>query len=168
MKGKSNRKLLVVLMNDLLFLLERSSTVSSFQFNFYRKPIPLDEIVVREVDNPKSFSNYGKYEGEEVWTLLIPFFRIDVTWFQIVHIDNIITVKAESAQEKREWMNGFEEAIKNIRTMEKRQSSNLASARSSQNQISTLGGCIGTVEIHVQSAKNLIPAQNGKLKNYKS
>ncbi|EPZ31817.1 Intersectin-1 like protein [Rozella allomycis CSF55] len=121
-KAKSNRKLYAILFNDLLIFTEQISIRSLF------KPLPLDEIVVREVQDPKMFSSYNP------------------CWFQIVHIKDILTIKSPDLQEKRMWFNEIEEAIKQIRLAEKH----------SMSKSSLNFKCIGTVQVCIREAKDLL------------
>ncbi|KAK9766343.1 hypothetical protein K7432_004643 [Basidiobolus ranarum] len=95
-KAKSGRKLQAFLFNDLLLLTQfpRSSlkNVGSNRYPLYRDPIPLNEMVAREV--PRGFNQSG----------------VDETTFQIVHIEEVITVKCSSVSTKRKWMNELEAA----------------------------------------------------------
>ncbi|ORX88366.1 hypothetical protein K493DRAFT_341344 [Basidiobolus meristosporus CBS 931.73] len=105
-KAKSGRKLQAFLFNDLLLLtqLPRSSlkNVGSNRYPLYRDPIPLNEMVAREI--PRGFNQSG----------------VDDTSFQIVHIEEVITVKCSSVSTKRKWMNELEAARSHYLDVEKK------------------------------------------------
>lgn len=89
MKVKSGRKIHGILFNDLLLLTEKASG-SKYQYQLYRNPMPLNEVLVRDVPA----------NSKERQTL-----TIDDSCFQIVHLQDIISVKASSVSEKRKWVN---------------------------------------------------------------
>ena len=100
--------------------------------------------------------NALKFSGDLKSLILI---ITDATWFQFVQVENIITVKAESVEDKRTWMNAIDESIKSIRIAEKRQSLGINSSSKSNNN----NDYIGTLEVYLKGAKSLISAGPGNI-----
>ena len=60
----------------------------------------LNEVTIREVPR----SSIGKDIGQ-----------VDETTFQIVHHDDIVTVKASSQALKNKWISNYESVLKNLK-----------------------------------------------------
>lgn len=128
MKAKSNRKLQAYLFNDLLLFLHSQRG----KFTVYRQPIPLNEILVRDCSAVKSTD------------------ESQICSFEIVHIEKIIRLKANSLMEKRKWMNLLDEHSRASRIEEDRDYSKEE--------------YLGTLRVFVIEGKYLSPVlQNGKI-----
>lgn len=99
------------------------------------QPIPLNEMIIREV--PKSGPG-----GKDVGV-------VDESSFQVVHIDKVITLRAGSASDKRQWMNVVEGAIAQA---EKRLTKEMSM---DMIQDSVDKPMIGTLEVNLLEAKKL-------------
>ena len=144
-KNKSGRKLYGYLFNDLLLLVEpkkqstttttttsNSTALSKGHYCLYEKPIPLNEMIVRQV--PSNAKDVGTVD--------------DMSW-QIVHLEKVITVRSCNESEKKVWMNHIQSCIS---TLEKKMQTD-----SSQSQEISLPHqkMIGTLEIQLIEGKKL-------------
>ncbi|CAO3592901.1 unnamed protein product [Absidia cylindrospora] len=93
-KSKSGRKLQGYLFNDMFLLVEplKSLNPKGYLYSLYREPMNIERIVIREHQMATSKSAFG---GS----------AIDDTGFQIVYGNLVISVKAASQSQKRQWVN---------------------------------------------------------------
>lgn len=105
-KAKSGRKLYVYLFNDLLLMCEQtgdaaSSTTSDSgqgkMYRVYRKPLPLNEILVGDVA-PGTGGTRLMLSGEELV-------------FQVMHGQDMVYLKAPDKKSKKTWMQKIEQAV---------------------------------------------------------
>lgn len=147
-KNKSGRKIYCYLFNDLILLVEPKSkpsniiSVKACQYEMYEQPIPVNEMIIRDV--PKNF-------GKDVGT-------VDDCSFQIVHLDKIITLRASTPSEKRQWIKVTEGAISDA---EKRLASSFSDDKLHKESNIPI---IGTLEVKLLEAKQLSAADRFKLK----
>jgi hypothetical protein len=147
-KNKSGRKLHGYLFNDLLLLVEpknKQGTVTgkTNQYCLYEKPMPLTELIIREV--PKSGPG-----GKDVGV-------VDDCSFQIVHIDKNITLRASSPSEKKQWMNICESYISQAEKKIAFDSNQNVSQKTSKNMI-------GTLQVYLLEAKKLTGSDKIRIK----
>ncbi|KAJ3050644.1 hypothetical protein HK097_008351 [Rhizophlyctis rosea] len=133
-KSKSGRKLHLYLFNDLV-LLGQSKGKSERGEVLYRKPLPLNEIAVRD----RSSSHV---KASDITS-------IDDATFQIVHGEEVITLRAPSVKEKRKWMNLLEE---NIQRCYEAQRAGREKDKSGRRQSGTYE-TIGTLQVLVCEAR---------------
>ncbi|KAI8340948.1 hypothetical protein BC941DRAFT_488850 [Chlamydoabsidia padenii] len=93
-KTKSGRKLQGYLFNDLFLLVEplKSLNPKGYLYSLYREPMNIERLVIRDNQMTNSKSTFG---GN----------TIDETHFQIVYGSVVISVKAASQSQKRQWIN---------------------------------------------------------------
>ncbi|KNC97059.1 uncharacterized protein SPPG_07456 [Spizellomyces punctatus DAOM BR117] len=144
MKSKSGRKLHAYLFNDVLLLAQpkgkQDRNARGYQFALYRKPMPLNEIAVRDL--PKLA---GRDHG-----------AVDETCFQVIHGQDAVTVRAPSVAAKRKWVNTLEEQSRHYYMAEKQQAEG-----SWKGGRFTYGTPIGTLQVMVAEAKNLVRVDRG-------
>ncbi|OAJ42474.1 hypothetical protein BDEG_25924 [Batrachochytrium dendrobatidis JEL423] len=138
-KNKSGRKLQLYLFNDML-LLVHSKPSAGYGLSLYRKPIMMSDMIAREAAR---LSN--KDAG-----------LIDKCCLQIVMENDIITLRAMSVSDKRQWLNQIEAAVKIERTAQKR----LAGGQKMQASIMSQT-TIGTLEVKLYQAQHLGPVDRG-------
>lgn len=109
-KNKSGRKVVGYLFNDMLLLCETKP--ASKQLCIYRQPLLIGDMLIQEA---KAVPN------RDVGT-------IDKCCFQLITKGDVITLRAGSASEKRQWMNQVSDAIKKHSAQEKK----IKSGRSNQ------------------------------------
>ncbi|KAJ3203501.1 Intersectin 1 (SH3 domain protein), partial [Dinochytrium kinnereticum] len=105
-KAKSGRKLHGYIFNDVILLLQQQKNLGVFNdtkplFTLYHAPIPVDQASIRDV--PRSSIGIGK----EVT-------NADETTFQIVSLNNVITVKAPNASMKAKWIANHDTALASL------------------------------------------------------
>ncbi|KAJ3417124.1 Intersectin 1 (SH3 domain protein) [Chytridiales sp. JEL 0842] len=99
-KAKSGRKLHGYMLNDVILIVQPQKSMFNdrgYMYQLYHAPLPINEVSVRDV--PRS--------SKEASTA-------DETTFQIVHRDEVITVKAPSATVKNKWLQHHEAAIRSM------------------------------------------------------
>ncbi|CAG8576933.1 3066_t:CDS:10, partial [Cetraspora pellucida] len=86
-KAKSGRNLYGYLFNDILLLRHsnKKTTAKGHKYSLYKPPIPLNEIFVKDIG-------------------------LDETCFQVVHIEDVINLRASNVSVKRQWVNQLETA----------------------------------------------------------
>ncbi|KAI8915202.1 hypothetical protein DFJ77DRAFT_359259 [Powellomyces hirtus] len=142
-KNKSGRKLHAYVFNDVLLLAQpkgkQERNFKGHLFGLYRKPMPLNEIAVRDIHK------LGRDSGP-----------LDECCFQIVHGQDAITVRASSVAVKRKWVNVLEEQCRQYFVAEKQ-----------KNEGAWKGGKwaygqpIGTLQVLVSEAKDLAGVNRG-------
>ncbi|TPX63785.1 hypothetical protein SpCBS45565_g06360 [Spizellomyces sp. 'palustris'] len=144
MKCKSGRKLHAYLFNDVLLFAQpkgkQDRSARGYQFALYRKPMPLNEIAVRDL--PKLA---GRDHG-----------AVDETCFQVIHGQDAVTVRAPSVAAKRKWVNTLEEQSRHYYMAEKQQAEG-----SWKGGRFIYGTPIGTLQVMVAEAKNLVRVDRG-------
>lgn len=139
-KAKSGRKLYGFLFNDLLLITQARSQAaksigrSSYQYSLYRKALPLSECAAREI--PPSAK---------------PPFAVDDTCFQVIHVQEVITLRASSVSAKRNWLNHLDNACSAI---------SMAIRRQERAKHSGGVNAMGTLQITVHEARDLTQPEN--------
>ncbi|KAJ3288737.1 Intersectin 1 (SH3 domain protein) [Borealophlyctis nickersoniae] len=158
-KSKSGRKLHGYLFNDLLLLAQAKSKsaqgAGGKMYWLYRKPLPVNEIVVRET--PRLGAAAGAKDKDA---------SADDMSFQIVHGQDAITLRASSVAAKRKWMNALDEQIRVAFETEKTARQGSLSRSPAGRRISGNFDTIGTLQVLVCEAKGLVPIEKSKLDIY--
>ncbi|CAG8655621.1 13678_t:CDS:10, partial [Dentiscutata heterogama] len=96
-KAKSGRNLIGYLFNDILLLCHanKKATAKGHKYSLYKPPIPLNEIFVKDIGP-------------------------DETCFQVVHIEDVINLRASNVSVKRQWVNQLETASGYCLAMERK------------------------------------------------
>jgi hypothetical protein len=152
-KAKSGRKLYAYLFNDLILLCEphraaRPSDSARQAYTVYRQPLPLNETIVRETPNTnRSFTSLVDMTS-------------DLT-FQLVHIEQIIVLRAPDKKSRNIWIQKIEAAYSNCVAVEKEQrrqgSIIICRLKRAVSMQRVVGGdqCMGTLNVLVVECKNL-------------
>ncbi|KAJ3139972.1 Intersectin 1 (SH3 domain protein) [Geranomyces variabilis] len=145
-KNKSGRKLHAYLFNDVLLLAQpkgkQERNIKGHLWGLYRKPMPLNEIIVRDSDKL----------GREPYP-------VDECCFQIVHGPVTITLRAPSVAAKRKWVNLLDDQYAQYNQAEK------AKREGAVKDIKFAGAQpIGTLQVLIAQAKDLAGlSRNNKL-----
>ncbi|GBC07924.1 hypothetical protein RclHR1_00780004 [Rhizophagus clarus] len=130
-KAKSGRNLFGYLFNDLLLLTQhnKKSVAKGYQYALYKPPILLNEIVVKS----------GQDET-----------------FQIIHIEDVINLKASSISAKQQWVNQLETASGYCLEVErkKQKKENLEPVNSIGTLKVTVYEAVIPIEVHEKSSVN--------------
>ncbi|KAJ3030647.1 hypothetical protein HDV00_008758 [Rhizophlyctis rosea] len=144
-KKKSGKKLHAYLFNDLLLLAQAKGKSEKGEV-LYRKPMPLNEIIARDrapTNFPSSSSTSSDDDGS----------------FQIVHGEEVITLRCSSVATKRKWMNLLEENIQACYEAQK-------AVREKGRRVSGTFETIGTLQVLCVEARGLVGVDKGKLDIY--
>ncbi|KAI9015102.1 hypothetical protein BC832DRAFT_589560 [Gaertneriomyces semiglobifer] len=137
-KLKSGRKLKAYLFNDVLLLCKANRDKSKYQYVLYRRPMPLNDIAVRDL--PKlHHSSVGSSSS------------IDESCFQIVDGANQVNLRATSAGAKRKWVNMLDEQTRQYFLAEK-----ALSEGNWKGGKFVYGHPIGTLQVLVLEARGLV------------
>nr|KAJ3421080.1 Intersectin 1 (SH3 domain protein) [Polyrhizophydium stewartii] len=140
-KNKSGRKLSLFLFNDMLLLVQAKPS-NGMPASLYRKPLMIADMAVREA---------VKTPGKDVGA-------IDKTCLQIIDAGDVITLRAASASDKRQWINQIEAAISAYTAASKRRMSVAGGAALTPTR---LGQTIGTLEVRLHQATHLGSIERG-------
>ncbi|KAI9004449.1 hypothetical protein DFJ74DRAFT_693455 [Hyaloraphidium curvatum] len=146
-KAKSGRKLHALLFNDLLLITQARSQAAKtiggkpFLYTLYRKAIPLNECVAREIPPTSK-----------------PPFPVDDSCFQVIHLQDVITFRASSVPNKRTWLNHLDSQCSAIAAAIKKAEKSKAAAAAGATRSPT--NAMGTLELTVVEAKDLVQPEN--------
>ncbi|CAG8781616.1 7151_t:CDS:10, partial [Gigaspora margarita] len=135
-KAKSGRNLYSYLFNDILLLCysNKKATAKGHKYSLYKPPIPLNEIFVKDKE-----------------------IGLDETCFQVVHIQDVINLRANNVSVKRQWVNQLETASGYCLEVERKiQKGENSSSPMDHNRIS------GTLRVLVYDG--VVPSENGSEK----
>jgi len=106
--------------------------------------MPLNELVVRDVPaNQKAISN------------------ADDECFQIVHVEDIITLRPSDMTKKRSWMNHLDTQCSRYLAIEKKLRTDATTAATAAGNTTHLD-TIGTLQVLIMEAQNLVPIEKCK------
>ncbi|CAI2169930.1 13957_t:CDS:10 [Funneliformis geosporum] len=132
-KAKSGRHLYGYLFNDLLILAQhnKKAVARGYQYALYKPPIPLNEIFVKD-------------GHDEI--------------FQVVHIEDIINLKANNVSIKRHWVNQLETASGYCLTVERQN-------QKKESDLTQVDAICGTLRVLVFEGTLPVESHVGKEKN---